>query len=171
MLRQSLLSLLLVLSCLPAFAQKGRHFNFRYTFTIKNVSVGDRVRVWIPLAHSDRFQEVKVVSKNGDLQVKQVRQPEYGNEVLYAETSKADKGEYKFSVDYAVVRREHVVLVNGKPVAETRTATAPRVSPQPELARFLEADRLVPVTGVPAQLAAQETKPATTTLEIAQAIY
>jgi len=171
MLRQSLLSLLLVLSCLPAFAQKGRHFNFRYTFTIKNVSVGERVRVWIPLAHSDRFQEVKVVSKNGDLQVKQVRQPEYGNEVLYAETSKADKGEYKFSVDYAVVRREHVVLVNGKPVAETRTATAPRVSPQPELARFLEADRLVPVTGVPAQLAAQETKGATTPLDKAKDIY
>jgi len=171
MLRQPLLSLLLVLSCLPAFAQKGRHFNFHYTFTVKNVNAGDRVRVWIPLAHSDGFQEVRVVSRNGDLQVRQVRQPEYGNEVQYAETSKADKGEYKFSVDYDVVRREHVVLVNGKPVAETRTATAPRVSPQPELARFLEADRLVPVTGVPAQLAAQETKGATTPLDKAKDIY
>src|SRR5258706_8627900 len=171
MLRQALLSLLLVLSCLPAFAQKGRHFNFHYTFTVKNVNAGDRVRVWIPLAHSDGFQEVRVVSRNGDLQVRQVRQPEYGNEVQYAETSKADKGEYKFSVDYDVVRREHVVLVNGKPVAETRTATAPRVSPQPELARFLEADRLVPVTGVPAQLAAQETKGATTPLDKAKDIY
>src|SRR5258708_33422669 len=112
MLRQSLLSLLLVLSCLPAFAQKGRHFNFRYTFTVNNVRAGERVRLWIPLAHSDRFQEVKVVSRNGDLQMKQVRQPEYGNEDLYAETSKADKGEYKVSVDYDVERREHVVLVN-----------------------------------------------------------
>jgi len=167
MLRRSLLFVLLGLSALPALGQKERHFNFHYTFTVKNVSLGERVRVWIPLAHSDVFQDVKVTSKTGDLPLKQVRQPEYGNEVLCAETSKADKGEYKFSVDYEVVRREHVVLVNGKPLTDVRSAPASRV----ELARFLEPDRLVPVTGVPAQLAAQETKGATTQLEKAKDIY
>src|ERR1700738_1320274 len=166
MLRRSLLALLLVLSALlpiaqPAPAQKERHFNFHYAFTVKNINPGERVRVWIPLAHSDAFQDVKVSSKSGDLPLKQVRQPEYGNEVLYAETSKADKGEYKFSVDYDVVRKEHVVLVNGKPVTDAPSAKAAHV----ELARFLEPDRLVPVTGLPAQLAAQETKGATTPLE------
>jgi len=172
MLRQSLLFLLLVLSFLPAFAQptlaqKERHFNLHYVFTVKNVSPGERVRIWIPLAHSDVFQDVRVTSKSGDLPLRQVRQSEYGNEVLYAETAKADKGEYKFSVDYDVVRKEHVVLVNGKPLLDTPSAKVPRV----ELARFLEADRLVPVTGVPAQLAAQETKGATTPLEKARDIY
>ena len=172
MLRRSLLALLLVLLSLPALAQPAlaqteRHFNFHYVFTVKNVSPGERVRVWIPMAHSDAFQDVKVTSKSGDLPLKQVHQPEYGNEVLYAETSKTDKGEYRFSVDYDVVRREHVVLVNGKPVTDTPSAKVPRV----ELARFLEADRLVPVTGVPAQLAAQETKGAATPLEKARDIY
>jgi transglutaminase-like putative cysteine protease len=172
MLRRILLFVLLGLSSLPAFSetafsQKERHFTFHYSFTVKNVSPGERVRVWIPLAHSDAFQDVKIVSRNGDLPLKQVRQPEYVNEVLYAETSIADKGEYKFSVDYDVVRREHVVLVNGKPVTEKKPAPVPRL----ELARFLEADRLVPVTGVPAQLAAQETKGATTPLEKAKDIY
>ena len=176
MQRRSLLALLLVLSSLPALgqpalAQKERHFNFHYTFTVKNVSPGERVRVWIPLAHSDAFQDVKIVSRNGDLPLKQVHQPEYGNEVLYAEAAKAVKGEYKFSVDYDVLRREHVVLVNGKPAADARSARARRVSSPVELARFLEADRLVPVTGVPAQLAAQETKGATTPLERAKDIY
>jgi hypothetical protein len=71
MLRRSLLFLLLVLSCLPALAQKERHFNFHYTFTVKNVSPGERVRVWIPLAHSDAFQDVKVTFKGGDLPLKQ----------------------------------------------------------------------------------------------------
>jgi transglutaminase-like putative cysteine protease len=176
MLRQSLLSLLLVLSSLPALAQpaptqKERHFNFHYAFTVKNVGPGERVRVWIPLAHSDAFQDVKVASKSGDLSLKAVRQPEYGNEVLYAETSRADKSEYKFSVDYIVVRREHVVLVNGKPLTDGPSAPASHLSPHTELARFLEADRLVPVTGLPAQLAAQETKDATTPLEKAKDIY
>jgi transglutaminase-like putative cysteine protease len=172
MLRQPLLFLLLTFSSLPAFAQpavaqKERHFAFHYAFTVKNVSPGERLRVWIPVAHSDAFQDVTVVSKSGDLPLTQVRQPEYRNEVLYAETSKADKGEYKFSVNYEVVRREHVVLVNGKPLGDARSAPASRV----ELARALEADRLVPVTGVPAQLAAQETSGATTPLEKARAIY
>src|SRR6202161_1615602 len=150
--RRSLLALLLVVSLWPALAQtatsqtapsqKERHFTFHYAFALKNVNRGERVRVWIPLAHSDAFQDVKVTSKSGDLPLKQVRQPEYGNEVLYAETSKADEDDYKFSVDYDVVRREHVVLVNGKPVVESRAATVPRV----ELARLLAPDRLVPVT-------------------------
>ncbi len=172
MLRRSLLFLLLVLSSRPAPAQKERDFNFHYTFTVKNVSPGERVRVWIPLAHSDAFQDVRVTSKSGDLPLKQVHQAEYGNEVLYAETSKADQGEYKFSVDYDVVRREHVVLVNGKPLLEARRGdTRSAKVPQVELARFLEPDRLVPVTGVPAQLAAQETKGASTPLEKAKDIY
>ena len=123
MLRQSPLALLLVLSSLPALAQpalaqKQRHFNFHYAFTVKNVSPGERVRIWIPLAHSDAFQDVKVTSKEWRLAAQQVRQPDYGNEVLYAETAKADKGEYRFSVDYDVVRNEHVVLVNGKPLVD-----------------------------------------------------
>ncbi|MGB6386239.1 MAG: transglutaminase-like domain-containing protein [Terriglobales bacterium] len=178
MLRRSLFLFipLLVLSSLlvvaqPAPAQKERHFNFHYTFAVKNVSPGERVRVWIPLAHSDAFQDVNVTSTNGDLPLKQVHQPENRNEVLYAETSKADKAEYKFSVDYDVVRREHVVLSNGKPLPDLHSAPTSHVSSHTELARFLEPNRLVPVTGVPAQLAEQETKGATTQLEKAKDIY
>src|ERR1022692_5344326 len=146
MLRRSLLCMFLVVSSLTALAQKERHFTFHYAFTVKNVSPGERLRVWIPLAHSDAFQDVKVASKDGDLPLKQIHQTAYGNEVLYAETAKADKGEYKFSVDYVVVRREHIVLVDGKPAPGL-----PKGHPAPELelARFLEADRLVPITGVP----------------------
>jgi transglutaminase-like putative cysteine protease len=165
--RRYFIALLLVLSSLSATAQKERHFTFHYSFTVKNVTPGDRVRVWIPLAHSDDSQDVKVVSQAGDLPLKQVRQPEYGNQVLYAEAAKAEKGEYKFSVDYDVMRREHVVLVNGKAAPDLKMASTPKV----ELARFVEADRLVPVTGLPAQLAAEQTKGANTQLEKAKDIY
>jgi transglutaminase-like putative cysteine protease len=167
MLRQVLLFALLALPSPPVFAQTERHFSFHYSFTVRNVTPGERVRVWIPLAHSDTYQTVRVIAKSGDLPLKQVPQPEYGNEVLYAEIPNADKPEYKFSVDYDVVRKEHVVLVNGKPIHDAPAQKVPRV----ELARFLEPDRLVPVTGLPAQLAEQETKGATTPLEKAKDIY
>ena len=162
-----LLTLLMILLPVSALAQPERHFNFHYTFTVNNIASGQRVRVWIPLAHADAFQDVKVTSNTSDLPLMQVRQPRYGNEVLYAEVSKSDKAEYKFSVDYDIVRREHVVLVNGKPARDRAEAHAAKL----ELAHFLEPDRLVPVTGVPAQLAAEQTKDAITQLEKAKDIY
>jgi transglutaminase-like putative cysteine protease len=165
--RHCLLALLFMLSSLTALAQKERHFNFHYTFTVKNVAPGERLRVWIPLAHADAFQDVQITSKTGDLPLKQVDQPEYGNELLYAEASTDDKGEYKFSVDYDIVRHEHIVLVSGKPAPDLRPEHATRI----QLTRFLEPDRLVPITGVPAKLAAEQTKAATTPLEKAKDIY
>lgn len=146
-----------------------RHFTFHYAFTVKNVAPGERVRVWIPLAHSDAFQDVKVTAKAGDLALRQVSQPEYGNVALYAEAAKAQKEEYKFSVDYDVERREHVALVDGKPASAGPAFKQP--APRLELARALQADRLVPITGVPADLAAEQTKGATTQLEKAKDIY
>src|SRR5215813_1417204 len=124
-MRRCLLALFVLISTLAwgmlTWAQsapvpKERHFTFHYSFTVKNVTPGDRVRVWIPVAHNDPWQDVKVVSKTGDLDLKEVRQSEYGNVLLYAESAKADKAEYQFAIDYDVVRREHVALVDGKPV-------------------------------------------------------
>lgn len=168
-----LLGLFALSSTQPARAQADstkhtRNFTFHYAFTVKNVTPGERVRVWIPLAHSDGFQDVKVTAKSGDLALKRVPQSQYGNIVLYAETARADKAEYKFSVDYDVVRREHVVLIDGKPAPGLAHA---RPAPKLELTRFLEPDRLVPITGVPAQLAVEQTKGATTQLEKAKDIY
>lgn len=179
MARRSLAAALLVILAaslfltLTTFAQTApsataRHFTFHYSFTVKNLAAGERLRVWIPVAHSDGFQDVRVTAKSGDLVLKQVRQGEYGNEVLYAETSKADKAEYKFSVDYDVVRREHVVLIDGK--RAPGLAKSPG-APKLELTRFLEPDRLVPITGVPAELAVEQTSGATTQIEKAKDIY
>ena len=151
----------------PATQLKERHFTFHYSFTVKNVTPGQPLHVWIPLAHSDASQDVRVLSRTGDLPLKKTEEKEYGNWMLHAETAKATKSEYQFAVDYDVVRREHVVLIDGKPVREARAGKAPKL----ELARFLEADKLVPITGLPAQLAVEQTKGASTQLEKAHDIY
>ena len=75
MLRKLSLPLLLVTVSLRR-AQETRHFTFHYGFTVKDVPAGERVRVWIPAAHSDDFQEVKVISANGDLTLKKTREVE-----------------------------------------------------------------------------------------------
>jgi transglutaminase-like putative cysteine protease len=170
MLRRKLTTLAMLLLSVAAYAQnaaRDRHFVFHYSFTVKNLTAGQPLRVWIPLAHSDAYQDVHVISQKADLPLKKTRETEYGNWMLYAETAKATKAEYQFSVDYEVVRREHVARLNGKPVLDGPAEKVPKV----ETARFLEPDRLVPTTGLPATLAVEQTKGASTQLQEAHAIY
>jgi transglutaminase-like putative cysteine protease len=167
MLRRISPALAVLLFSLVVQAQKKRHFTFHYSFTVKNVEAGKPLRIWIPLAHSDPSQDVRVTAQTGDLPLTKTRDHEYGNWMLYGETSKATKSEYKFAVDYDVVRREHVVLVNGKPAPNLQLAKATHV----QIARFLQPDKLVPITGLPAQLAVEQTTRATTQLAKAHGIY
>ncbi len=165
MRRALLLLLLSAVFAISARAEDSRHFTFRYEFTVRNITPGERVRVWIPLAHSDQFQAVKVVSSTGDLPLKKTTEREYGNEMLYAAEEKASKAEYHFTVEYDVVRNERVVPLSGTP-----HLAAAKLSER-ERQRFLEPDRLVPVTGLPAEIAAKEVVGRSTDLERARALY
>ncbi len=163
-MRKLWLSLMLATATL-ASAQSTRHFTFHYGFTVKNVPAGERVRVWIPAAHSDDFQEVKVISASGDLKLKKTRESKFGNQMYYAEIAKAQAAEMHFEVVYDVVRHERLTLGVERPrLAEVQLKERDRK-------QYLEADRLVPVTGLPAELAAKVTEGKTTPLDKARAIY
>lgn len=158
-----LLSLFIALA-LSSIAQDSRHFTFHYDFTVKNSPAGKKVRIWIPAAQSDAYQEVKVVSAKGDLPVRKTRESKYGNEIYYAETSGATQPELHFSVEYDVVRRERVVL---NPAAQVIAAALTGKERQEDL----QPDALVPITGLPADLAAKVTEGKTQQLDKARAIY
>ncbi len=100
-------------------AQETRHFTFHYGFTIKNVPQGEKVRVWFPMAHSDNFQTVKIVSATGDLSLKKTHESHGTNEMYYAEASKAKQSDLHFEVVYDVVRRERLTLGVYSPHLET----------------------------------------------------
>src|SRR5690242_4237508 len=141
--RVLLASVFLVVSASAQSTAPQRHFTFHYGFTVRNVTAGQPLRVWLPLAHSDLFQDVKVISENGDLPLRHTREQEYGDEMLYAETPKATKPEYAFEVVYDVVRRE----------SSAHRAGVLRAAQQQ---RLLSPDKLVPTTGLPADLAATQ---------------
>src|SRR5581483_10265605 len=112
MLRKSSAVLFFLILATVAGAQTAeRHFKFHCAFTVRNVTPGQELRVWIPLAHSDDFQDVHVLSKTGDLPLSQTNEKEFGNEMLYAESKKADRSEYHFAVEYDVVRNEQVAAL------------------------------------------------------------
>jgi len=148
-----------------ASAQDSRHFTFHYTFTVKNVPAGERVRVWIPAAHSDDFQEVKIISAAGDLKLKKTRESQSGNQMYYAESAKAKSPDLHFEVIYDVVRHERLTLGVARPrLADVQLKESDRK-------QYLEPDKLVPITGLPADLALKVTAGKTTPLEKARAIY
>jgi hypothetical protein len=55
------LSPLLLAFALSAVGQESRHFTFHYAFTMRNLPAGKKVRIWIPAAHSDAYQDVKII--------------------------------------------------------------------------------------------------------------
>jgi len=145
-------------------AQDSRHFTFHYSFTVKNLSAGEQVRVWIPAAQSDSYQEVKIISAKGDLPLKRTSEPKYGNQIYYAETTSAQP-ELHFDIEYEVVRHERVALgPNGPHVIRASLLSE-------EKQQDLKPDVLVPVTGLPADLAAKVTQGKTGSLDKARAIY
>ncbi len=164
-MRKSVLFIAVFFLSLPVFGQQSRHFTFHYGFTVRNVQPGQQVRIWFPQAQSDEFQDVKIVSVKGDLPVKKSRENKYGNAIFYATAAKAAKSEYSFDIEYEVVRRERVALPREGVMPMLWKASAK------ESREYLGPDRLVPVTGKLADIAAQQVQGKTTTLDKARALY
>jgi len=154
----------LFVSALSAVAQDSRHFTFHYAFTVRNLPAGKKVRIWIPAAQSDAYQEVKIVSAKGDLPLQRTSESKYGNQIYYAETTSAQP-ELHFDVEYDVTRRERVALGQSAPhvVPVSLSPTQKQQDLQPDV--------LVPVTGLPADLAAKVTQSITQPLDKTHAIY
>lgn len=146
-----------------------RHFQFEYAFTISHVPTGQRLQVWFPMAHSDADQDIRVLSIRGDLPLQKHRDPEYGNWMFYAAVPKAMQSRYRFKVVYDIRRKERVARAAG--ISGTATSQSSWSTPSRDIARALQADRLVPTTGLPAELARGEVTGAIAPLDRARAIY
>jgi transglutaminase-like putative cysteine protease len=168
-----------LLSTLPTWAEPPtRHFQFEYAFTISHVPAGQQLRLWFPMAHSDAYQDVQVLSIKGDLPLQKRRDPEYGNWMFYAAARKATQSEYRFAVVYDIRRKERVARlagISGTAALQSSTWRTSRQAQQSpsflDVTRFLQADRLVPTTGLPAELATGEVAGAKPPLDRARAIY
>lgn len=160
----SLLAFFLAFQCFAA-AQTTRHFTFHYAFTVKDVPSGQRIKIWFPAAQSSDFQHVRVLSASGDLSLKKTHESRFGNEIYFAETSKAKGGDIHFQVVYDVVRYEHLTLGLVRPRLQNA------VLDKKDAQLYLGADKLVPITGRPAELASQVTAGKDSQLAKARAIY
>lgn len=147
---------------------KARKFEFSYSATIKGLPLGNhRVRVWIPLASSDRNQEVVVKKISSPVPTRITRDTEYGNRTLYAEVVHSRESNALFSLEYEVTRREY----SKGGYDELMQYNNDSMTTTPSLARFLKPDLLVPVGGKLRTLADEHTQGKRGPVEKAYALY
>lgn len=101
---------------------------FELTYRVVLPAISGPARIWLPLASSDRFQDVEVLSMELPGAHRVLRDRDYGNRILYAELGPKDSGR-ALEIRYRVERREK----------------ASYEAPEEEARRYLGASLHVPV--------------------------
>lgn len=78
-------------------------FDFTYRFRLPEIS--GRGRMWIPIATSNRYQHVELVSMQIPGKQKILHDPKYQNSILFSEVSKKESGDTAV-IMYHVIRKE-----------------------------------------------------------------
>lgn len=158
----AMLALLIPAAATAADSLDSRHFEFSYTVTVDDIPAGaDTAFAWVPVAASDLHQDILAMEVTGGYPYKLVRDAQYDNTFLKVDLISARGGSAEFSVVYEVVRHE----------VDALDALA---SPAPDpalLARYLQPDAMVPITGVVADEAQQAAGHIDGRLEQARALY
>jgi transglutaminase-like putative cysteine protease len=151
-----------------ASAAPSRTFEFNYQVQVPASATGGMGHLWVPLPRSDAYQNVRNLRIESTARHAIGRDPEYGNPyAVFTPTPEQAAAGYDVLLRFEALRREHRVFLSGA-VPRSVSTTVP-LDPIPE--RYLQADRLVPLNGMIAELAEKNTAGATTPLERARRIY
>ena len=150
------------------FSPPYRKFTFTYSFTVKDIPAGTKlVRVWVPVAHTDEHQTVRLVNVKAPVQTRMTEEPEYGNQILYAEIHNPTQTTADFSLQFEVTWREYS---RGDFAQLERKDTKPGIVPV-SMERYLQPDKLIPTDGKIKELAVQVTGSQPGTVSKAKAAY
>lgn len=136
---------------------RSRTFELTYQATIKDVPEGTKLlEIWLPLPQTDASQTIERITVEGACPVTIGREPERGNQSLYARVERP-KGDVALTLQVTATRREYA-------------GQAADLSPE-ERSSYLAAEPLVPLDGPVRSLAIEATRGKSTDAEKARAIY
>jgi transglutaminase-like putative cysteine protease len=142
------LATVLVVASLPALANgadaaRARTFLFTYSATVTGLPAGKTAHIWVPVPPDNDLQDVAVTFKRLPGEVTLGRDPTYGNLMLSMEARADADGKIPLKLIYQVTRRE----------VRTQAKTGiSRKEAEKTIARFLQPDAKVPITGKPLEL-------------------
>src|SRR5215204_7118244 len=148
--------------------QRERKFQFEYKATVKDIPAGSKqLDLWIPVPHDGLFQKITGLQIDSPHPY-EIKTAQHGNRVLHLRVENPPRDNFAVTMRFDAARREHVQSrlrqANFAPVEEER---------DPDMARWLQPDRLVPLDGKIKQWAKEvvDAANAKTDLEKARAIY
>lgn len=172
---------LLVLGALSSLAARGRSprptqpavpsRSFAFTYQVHvppEKEATGHLLLWIPLPQSDQYQNIQNLSIDSVIQHTQGRESEYDNLfALFRPTTAQRQAGFDITLQFQATRFEHKVSLD----TESAKLVSLKSSTPPDLQRYLQPDNLIPLNGVIAQLASQNTASDSTTLAAARHIY
>jgi len=112
---------------------------FEFYYSAQLPQLDGPAKMWIPLAESDDFQEIELLSIEVPEGTKQIEEANYGNTVLYFDLGPENSGE-EITLKYAVKRREK----------------GPYAAPEPDKSKYLASTKLMPTGGRFEEIAKEE---------------
>jgi len=150
----------------PADAPRARSLAFEYSALVKDIPAEtQQVDLWMPVPHDDPYQQISNLRVEAASPY-QISADSLGNRILHLRVEHSKVSTIQVTVRFNVTRREHR--------KELVTVSAGNVEPAgDDLARWLKADRLVPLDNQIRSWATEvvEAAHAKTDLEKARAIY
>lgn len=159
----------------PSPTAKERQFEFTYRVSVKEIPAGmKKLRLWIPAPQPDAHQEIAGLKIDSPVAYVLHREEEYGNRLIYLEIDPRETAApFEVTLKFRVRRRENKVA--GENAGWLARAFSDSGSGEwtaaANLERNLQADKLVPLDGVIAALAAQEVDPNAAPLVKARQVY
>jgi transglutaminase-like putative cysteine protease len=146
-----------------------RSFEFSYQVNVPaNADSQVLTHLWIPLPQADAYQDVRGLHIDSPVGYAQGRDVEYGNRfAVFTPTAQQSAAGFDVLLRFTAVRREHKVALDAAALQNV-SASTPR---DPNLQRYLEPDKLVPLNGTIAELAKEHTAGDTTPIQKARHIY
>jgi len=172
MLASAGLAMAVAIPTAPVEAASGvptRTFDFTYQVRIPaNPDPATTTHVWLPLPQPDGYQDIRNLHIESPVIYTDGHDSEYGNPLaMFTPTAQQSASGFDINLRFTATRREHRVLLNS---TNLKYASLP-ASSDPQLQRYLEPDRLVPLGGVIAELAKEHTAGDKTTIQKARHIY
>ena len=163
-----ILLLIILVAQVRAAMPRERKFEFEYKATVKDIPAETkRVDLWIPVAQNSPFQKIS------DLQIDspypyEMQTAEYGNKILHIRLLNPEQSSFTVTMRFHAIRKEHIQ----EHLSQISTITG-KEERDPNMKRWLQADRLVPIDGKIKQWAQEvvDAAGAKTDLEKIRAIY
>ncbi len=152
----------------PALPPPVRRFELTYHVQVTDLPTGAHIiRIWIPVARTDRHQRVTVVKISGSAPARITREPEFGDRMLYAQIRDPRNPDAEFTVIYHVTRWQY----SKGSYQELLRYNADPEPLSPSLRLYLDPNRMIPIGGQMKAIADQVTRGRQGPVEIAHAAY